>query len=134
MDKIEHRFIEVKGLKLHVAELGTGSKVVILVHGFPEIWYTWRHQMIALANAGYRAVAPDFRGYGLSDQPAHPETTSFMDLVNDLLGLVNQLHISKAFLIAKDFGVRPAFLFALLHPERVRGVITLGVPYSPPVP
>ncbi|KAK9706688.1 hypothetical protein RND81_07G144900 [Saponaria officinalis] len=90
--------------------------------------------MVGLANAGYRAVAPDFRGYGLSDKPTSPETTSFLDLVHDLLGLLDHLHISKAFLIAKDFGVRPAYLFALLHPERVRGLISLGVPYIPPAP
>ncbi|KAL2931999.1 Epoxide hydrolase A [Bienertia sinuspersici] len=134
MDQIKHSHIEVRGLKLHIAETGTGSKVVILLHGFPEIWYTWRHQMIGLADAGFRAIAPDFRGYGLSDKPANLETMSFMDLVFDLLGIVDHLAISKVFLIAKDFGARPAYLFALQYPDRVEGVITVGVPYMPPRP
>ncbi|KAL2932007.1 AB hydrolase superfamily protein YfhM [Bienertia sinuspersici] len=133
MDQIKHSHIEVRGLKLHIAETGTGSKVVILLHGFPEIWYTWRHQMIGLADAGFRAIAPDFRGYGLSDKPANLETMSFMDLVFDLLGIVDHLAISKVFLIAKDFGARPAYLFALQYPDRVEGVITVGVPYMPPL-
>lgn len=90
--------------------------------------------MVALANAGFRAIAPDFRGYGLSDQPPNPHTTTFMDLCDDLLGILDQLAVSKVFLIAKDFGVRPAYLFALFHPDRVLGLITLGVPYIPPGP
>lgn len=72
-----------------------GSRVVILLHGFPEIWYTWRHQMVGLANGGFRAIAPDFRGYGLSDKPTFPQTASFKDLVFDLLGIVDHLDISK---------------------------------------
>ncbi|KAL3519709.1 hypothetical protein ACH5RR_017858 [Cinchona calisaya] len=108
MDKIEHKFIEVNGLKLHVAEAGgNGSKAVLLFcHGFPEIWYSWRYQMIAVAEAGYRALAPDYRGYGLSDPP-------------------------PVFLIGKDFGSRVAYVFTLLHPDRVTGVITLGIPFLP---
>ncbi|XP_057950240.1 uncharacterized protein LOC131145152 [Malania oleifera] len=132
MEEIEHKHIEVGGLKLHVAAIGTGSSVVVFLHGFPEIWYTWRHQMLAVASAGFRAIAPDYRGYGLSDQPPHPDKTSFADLVSDLLAILDFLGISKVFLVGKDFGIRPAYLFALLHPERVLGVITLGVPYLPP--
>uniref|UniRef100_A0A7C9CJC9 Soluble epoxide hydrolase n=2 Tax=Opuntia streptacantha TaxID=393608 RepID=A0A7C9CJC9_OPUST len=90
--------------------------------------------MVALANAGFRAVAPDFRGYGLSDQPPNPQTTTFMDLCHDLLGILDQLAISKVFLMAKDFGLRPAYLFALFHPDRIQGLIALGVPYIPPGP
>ncbi|KVG43318.1 Epoxide hydrolase-like protein [Cynara cardunculus var. scolymus] len=76
MDQIKHNYIQVDGLKLHVAEIGSQSAPpVLFFHGFPEISYTWRHQMIAVANAGYRAIAPDYRGYGLSDIPAEPEKT-----------------------------------------------------------
>ncbi|KAH9626985.1 hypothetical protein KSS87_017836 [Heliosperma pusillum] len=131
MDQIQHRYIHVRGLKLHIAETGTGSRVVILLHGFPEIWYTWRHQMIALANAGYRVIAPDFRGYGLSDIPSNPHTTTFLDLVLDLLSIIDHFALSKVFLIAKDFGTRVACVFAFLHSDRVLGLITLGVPYVP---
>ncbi|CAK9152503.1 unnamed protein product [Ilex paraguariensis] len=134
MDRIEHKYVEVNGLKLHLAEIGTGSLVVVFLHGFPEIWYSWRHQMIAVADAGFRAIAPDFRGYGLSDPPTEPEKTTFADFINDLLGILDALGISKVFLIAKDFGARPAYIFAILHPERVSGIVTLGVPFAPPGP
>ncbi|KAK3002953.1 hypothetical protein RJ639_019756 [Escallonia herrerae] len=134
MDGIQHKFIEVNGLKLHVAEIGTGSPVVVFLHGFPEIWYTWRHQMIAVAKAGFRAIAPDYRGYGLSDPPPEPEKASFSDFIADLLALLDVLAISKVFLVGKDFGAMVAYPFALLHPDRVSGVVTLGVPFMPPGP
>uniref|UniRef100_A0A2N9HH24 AB hydrolase-1 domain-containing protein n=1 Tax=Fagus sylvatica TaxID=28930 RepID=A0A2N9HH24_FAGSY len=114
-----HKFVDVQGLKLHVAEVGTGPNVVVFLHGFPEIWYSWRHQMIALANAGFRAIAPDHRGYGLSDRPPPQlNKASFVDLITDLLTLLDALQISKVFLVAKDFGARPAYLFAILHPKK----------------
>ncbi|XP_031250819.1 bifunctional epoxide hydrolase 2-like [Pistacia vera] len=134
MDKIQHKFINVQGLNLHIADTGTGPNVVVFLHGFPEIWYTWRHQMVAAANAGFRAIAPDYRGYGLSDPPSQPEKATFKDIINDLLAILDHLGISKVFLVAKDFGARPAYQFALLHPERVRGVVTMGVPFMPPGP
>ncbi|KAF5944436.1 hypothetical protein HYC85_018513 [Camellia sinensis] len=132
MDEIEHRYVEVKGLKLHVAEIGSGQSVVVFLHGFPEIWYSWRHQMIAVSNAGYRAIAPDYRGYGLSDPPAEPENAALGDLITDLLAILDALSIPKVFLVAKDFGAWPAYYFALLYPERVLGIITMGVPFLPP--
>lgn len=103
MEEIEHKYIEVNGLKLHIAEIGSGfSPVVVFLHGFPEIWYSWRYQMKAVAKAGYRAIAPDYRGYGLSDQPTQPEKTTFLDLVSDLLALLDALNISKVLLIFLD--------------------------------
>lgn len=131
MDQIQHKFIQVRGLKLHIAEIGTGSTVVVFLHGFPEIWYSWRHQMIALADAGFRAIAPDFRGYGLSDKPAEPSKAQFSDLIIDLLGILDALNIPKVFLVAKDFGARPAFCFAIKHKERTLGIVSLGVPFMP---
>lgn len=104
MDQIEHKFIEVNGLKLHVAETGGDSSYAVLFcHGFPEIWYSWRHQMVALAKAGYRAIAPDYRGYGLSDPPPVPEEATYADFISDLHSLLDALGISKVF-----------FLFSLL--------------------
>ncbi|KAI9121306.1 hypothetical protein K1719_008339 [Acacia pycnantha] len=134
LDQIQHKFVNSGGLKLHIAEIGEGPNVVVFLHGFPEIWYTWRHQMIALASAGFRAIAPDYRGYGLSDPPPQPEKTTLSDLLNDLLGILDALNLTKVFLIGKDFGAKPAYLFSILHPERVLGVVTLGVPYVPPGP
>ncbi|KAK7833437.1 bifunctional epoxide hydrolase 2 [Quercus suber] len=101
MEKIQHSHVEVRGLKLHVAQIGSGDKVVVFLHGFPEIWYTWRHQLIAVANAGYRAIAFDFRGYGLSDQPPEPEKANFNDLVDDVVGLLDSLGINKVVLATK---------------------------------
>ncbi|KAI3765046.1 hypothetical protein L2E82_15067 [Cichorium intybus] len=135
MDRIEHRFVEVKGIKLHVAEIGKeSSPTVVFLHGFPEIWYSWRHQMIGVANAGFRAIAPDFRGYGLSDHGVEPEKTSFSDLLYDTVAILDSLNIFKVFVIGKDFGAVVAYAFALLHRERVLGVVTLGVPFIPPGP
>lgn len=98
MDQIQHKFIEVHdGLKLHVAEIGSGPSVVLFLHGFPEIWYSWRHQMIAVAKAGYRALAPDYRGYGLSDPPQEPQKASFADFIKDTLALLDALSIPKVY-------------------------------------
>ncbi|KAG6416558.1 hypothetical protein SASPL_123990 [Salvia splendens] len=132
MDKIQHKFAQVNGLKIHAAEIGgESSPAVVLLHGFPEIWYSWRHQMIAVAEAGFRAIAPDYRGYGLSDPPPEPDKASFKDLVADLLSLLDALAIQKEFVIGKHFGAVVACLFARFHPQRVCGVITMGVPYLP---
>lgn len=134
MEEIKHSYIKVNELNLHVAETGSeSSPAVIFLHGFPEIWYTWRYQMIAVAKAGYRALAPDYRGYGLSDIPAEPEQTSFLDLVKDTASILDSLNISsKVFVVAKDFGAMVAYRFALFYPEKVAGVITLGVPFMRP--
>lgn len=131
MDQIQHKFLDVNGLKLHVAETGTGDKTVLFLHGFPEIWYSWRHQMIAAAKAGYRAIAPDFRGYGLSQIPSEPEKTTFKDLDDDILGILDHLEISKVAVVGKDFGSPVAYTLAILHPERVTSVVTMGVPFLP---
>ncbi|KAK1426597.1 hypothetical protein QVD17_15273 [Tagetes erecta] len=133
MDQITHKFIQVNGLNLHVAEIGSeSSPAVIFLHGFPEIWYTWRHQMVAVANAGFRAIAPDFRGYGLSDPPAEPEKATFTDMINDTAAILDSLEISKVFVIGKDFGAIVAYPFALQHSDKVVGIITLGLPFMPP--
>ncbi|KAJ9566297.1 hypothetical protein OSB04_002263 [Centaurea solstitialis] len=101
MDKIVHKFVQVNGVKLHLAEIGTeSSPAVVFLHGFPEIWYSWRHQMIAVAGAGYRAIAPDCRGYGLSDPPPETEKFGFPDIVDDLLAILDHLGIDKGFRVA----------------------------------
>ncbi|GLU23037.1 hypothetical protein SLE2022_390710 [Rubroshorea leprosula] len=132
MEKIQHNFITVRGLKLHIAELGSGPNVVLFLHGFPEIWYSWRHQMVAVADAGFRAIAPDYRGYGLSDPPTEPHKATFADFVSDIVAILDHLGVNKVFVVAKDFGTRLAYLLALFQPERVSGVVTLGAPYFPP--
>ncbi|KAL6641258.1 hypothetical protein ACP70R_019439 [Stipagrostis hirtigluma subsp. patula] len=130
--EIEHTHLPIRGLSIHVAQVGKDELgTVVFLHGFPEIWYTWRHQMLAVAAAGYRAVAPDWRGYGLSDQPPEHEEASWDDLVADVLAILDALSVPKAFLVAKDFGTMPAYYFALRHPDRTRGVMCLGIPFSP---
>ncbi|KAI6697360.1 hypothetical protein NL676_017479 [Syzygium grande] len=96
MEKIKHSHVAVRDVKLHVAEIGEGPKVVVFLHGFPETWYTWRHQMIGVADAGYRAIAIDFRGYGLSKQPLDPEKGCYADLVEDVVALLDALGIAKS--------------------------------------
>ncbi|XP_020592457.1 LOW QUALITY PROTEIN: uncharacterized protein LOC110032983 [Phalaenopsis equestris] len=131
LGKIEHSHVLIHGnigsLKLHIARIGKGELgTVVFLHGFPEIWYTWRYQMIAVADAGFQAIAPDFRGYGLSDQPPEPEKATFDELIDDLLSILDALDVPKAFLISKDFGAFPAYTFAVKHPDRVQGLVTLA--------
>ncbi|KAH7653414.1 Soluble epoxide hydrolase protein [Dioscorea alata] len=106
MEKIEHSYLIINGISLHIAHVGKGeSGDVILLHGFPEIWYSWRYQMLALAEAGFRAITPDCRGYGLSGQPQEPDKASWEDLTSDLLGILDTLNIPKEPGRAeKDFG------------------------------
>jgi len=130
--EIEHTHLPIRGLNIHVAQVGKGELgTVVFLHGFPEIWYSWRHQMLAVAAAGYRAIAPDCRGYGLSDQPPEDEEASWEDLVADVLAILDAYSVPKAFLVAKDFGAMPAYEFALQHPDRTCGVVCLGIPFSP---
>ncbi|XP_042006162.1 bifunctional epoxide hydrolase 2-like [Salvia splendens] len=131
MENIKHCFVNVRGLNLHYAEIGTGP-IVVFLHGFPEIWYSWRHQMTAVSGAGFRAIAPDFRGYGLSQPAPEPEKTTFKDMVDDLVVMLDLLEINKVVLVGKDFGAKVVYHFALVHPKRVAAVATLGVPFVVP--
>ncbi|TVU50544.1 hypothetical protein EJB05_01919, partial [Eragrostis curvula] len=127
--EIEHSYLLIRGLKLHIAHIGKGETGALLfIHGFPEVWYSWRHQMVAAAAAGFRAIAPDLPGYGLSEPPIDLAQVSWEGLTKDLLAILDSLSTSKVFLVAKDFGVKPAFDLALCHPDRVCSVVTFGVP------
>src|SRR5215470_13848013 len=86
--EVNHRFVQVNGIKMHIAEQGQGP-LVVLVHGFPELWYSWRHVLPALADAGYHAVAPDMRGYGQTDAPANIEDYTILKSVGDIVGVVH---------------------------------------------
>lgn len=129
-DGITHRFVEANGIRVHVAEQGEGP-LVVLLHGFPESWYSWRHQLPALAAAGYHAVAPDLRGYGQTDRPEGVEKYSQLHLVGDVIALLDALGEEQAVLVAHDFGTSVAWNTAQLRPDRVRGVVALSVPYLP---
>jgi pimeloyl-ACP methyl ester carboxylesterase len=95
VSEIRHRTVETNGIRLHVAEQGEGP-LVVLCHGFPESWYSWRHQLQALSDAGFHAVAPDMRGYGQSDRPAEIEQYTLLHLVGDMVGLVGALGAESA--------------------------------------
>jgi pimeloyl-ACP methyl ester carboxylesterase len=127
---VTHRFVDVGGLAVHVAEAGTGP-LVLLLHGFPECWYSWRHQLTALAEAGYHAVAPDQRGYGRTSGPAEAGQYTMLHLAGDVIGLMAALGEDQAVLAGHDWGAPVAWNTALLRPDRIRGVIGLSVPYTP---
>jgi len=130
MPEVTHRMVETNGIKLHVAEQGTGP-LVILCHGFPECWYSWRHQLGALAKAGFRAVAPDLRGYGRSDRPEEVEKYTLLHDIADIVGLVDAFGVRQAVVAGHDIGATIAWQAALLRPDRFKGVIALGPPFRP---
>jgi pimeloyl-ACP methyl ester carboxylesterase len=127
---ITHRTIEANGIHLHLAEQGEGP-LVVLCHGFPESWYSWRHQLAALSAAGYRVVAPDMRGYGQSDRPAAIDQYTLFHLVGDMVGVIDALGAEQAVIAGHDWGAPVAWHAALLRPDRFRAVIGLSVPYRP---
>ena len=130
MSEVRHRTVESNGIRMHVAEQGEGP-LVLLCHGFPESWYSWRHQLAALAAAGFHAVAPDMRGYGQTDQPAAIDEYTMLHLVGDMVGLVDALGGGAAVIAGHDWGAPVAWHSALLRPDRFRAVIGLSVPYRP---
>lgn len=135
MSDITHRFIKTNGITLHVAESGDGP-LLLLLHGWPELWYSWRRQLIALAEAGYHAVAPDIRGYGQSDAPIALDAYSMRNLLADIEGLLDALGERDAVLVGHDWGAAIAWNVAALRPDRCRAVVGMSVPYlgRPPVP
>src|SRR3954466_9683733 len=132
MTAIAHRFVDTNGIRMHVAEAGSGPPVVLL-HGFPEGWYSWRHQLSALAAAGFRAVAPDQRGYGRTDRPEPVEAYDILTLTADVVGLVRALGSDEAVVVGHDWGAPVAWHCALLRPDVFRAVGLLSVPYLPRV-
>ena len=126
----KYRMIETNGIKMHITEQGEGP-LVILCHGFPELGYSWRHQLPALAEAGFHAVAPDQRGYGKTDCPEAIEAYNIFQLVGDMVGLVHALGEEKAVIAGHDWGAPVAFNCALLRPDIFHSLILLSVPFSP---
>jgi pimeloyl-ACP methyl ester carboxylesterase len=127
---VTHRFVDVGGLTMHVAEAGSGP-LVVLLHGFPECWYSWRHQLAALAGAGYHVVAPDQRGYGRTGGPEAADQYTMLHLVGDVIGLLDAMGAEQAVIAGHDWGAPVAWNTALLRPDRVSAVIGLSVPHMP---
>jgi pimeloyl-ACP methyl ester carboxylesterase len=127
------KIIKTNSLNLSVEIAGEGP-LVLLIHGWPESWYSWRHQITALAAAGYRVAAPDVRGYGGSDKPREIEAYDMASMTADMAGLITALGEEQAVVVGHDWGAPIAWNTALLHPERVRAVAGLSVPYTGPGP
>ena len=119
------------GIRMAVYEQGDGFPVVFS-HGFPELAYSWRNQLPALAEAGYRAIAPDQRGYGLTTRPDEIELYSLEHLCGDLVGLLDALEIDKAVFVGHDWGGGVVWRMPLLHPDRVAGIVGVNTPFGRP--
>jgi pimeloyl-ACP methyl ester carboxylesterase len=122
-----HRAVSANGIRLHVAECDGGGPLVVLLHGFPEFWWSWRHQVVDLAERGFRAVAIDLRGYGDSDKP--PRGYDLWTLAGDVAGLIRALGESRAHLVGHDWGGLIAWTVTALHPRLVRSLAVLGAPH-----
>ena len=128
MDGIRHRNIPSNGITMHIAEAGPDDgRTVVLCHGFPECWYSWRHQLVALGEAGFHAIAPDQRGYGLTDMPGDVGEYTQLHLVGDLVGLLDALDVEHAAIVGHDWGGPVAWHAALLRPDRFDAVAALSV-------
>ena len=127
MSKTTQRIIECNGIRLNIAEQGEGP----LVHGFPESWFSWRHQIDALAAAGFRVVAPDMRGYGKSDAPQAIDQYTILHLVGDMVGILDALGAATAVIVGHDWGASVASQAALTRPDRFRAVAALSIPFRP---
>ena len=127
---IRQRRIVTNGIELNIAEQGEGP-LVLMLHGFPESWYSWRHQFAPLAAAGFHAVAPDMRGYGKSDKPHNIDAYNQVQVVNDIVGLIPALGYQTAIVFGHDWGAPTAWSCALNHPDKFTAVGALSVPFSP---
>ena len=123
--------LDVNGLRMQVAVQGSGP-LVLLCHGFPELWVSWRAQLEALAAAGYRAVAPDMRGYGGTTAPGDATAYTQLHLVGDMVELVRALKETQAVIVGHDWGAPVAWNSALLRPDVFRAVVGMSVPFAPP--
>jgi pimeloyl-ACP methyl ester carboxylesterase len=128
--ELEDTFIHTNGIRLHLVQTGPKSGVpVLLLHGFPEFWYGWRKQIPTLADAGFRVMVPDQRGYNLSDKPKGIRNYRFDELVRDILGLIDALDYEKVNVVGHDWGAVVAWMLAYQHPERLNRLGIMNVPH-----
>ncbi len=139
LDFVRERFVDTNGIRMHLVEAGPDDgSVVVLCHGFPESWYSWRHQLRALGDAGYRVIAPDQRGYGQTDMPDDVDAYTQLHLVGDLVGMLDASGIDQAVVVGHDWGAPVAWNAAALRPDRFIAMSALSVhwtgihPYSGP--
>lgn len=134
-DDIKLRMIETNGINMRIAEMGEGP-LVVLVHGWPESWYSWRHQIRALAKAGYHVVAPDMRGYGGTDHPEDVNAYNIEELSADVVGIVDAMGEEQAYLVGHDWGAIVCWNTIRRYQDRFKALANMSVPLSPrgPVP
>ena len=125
---IRHRTLSANGIDIHVAECGEGP-LVLMCHGWPELWYVWRHQLVALAEAGFHAVAPDMRGFGETTAPADPAAYTILHTVGDMVALVGALGASHALIVGHDWGAPVAWNCAMMRPDLFPAVAGMSVPH-----
>ncbi len=129
-DLYEHVFVETNGVRLHLVTAGNPQgRAVVLLHGFPEFWYGWRHQIPALAAAGRFVIVPDQRGYNLSEKPGGVSSYRLKELVGDILGLLDHFGLERAAIVGHDWGAAVAWSLAIHHSERVDHLGILNVPH-----
>jgi len=131
-DGFEHGQLDANGISIHTVSMGEGP-LVLFCHGFPESWYSWRHQLPVVAAAGFRAVAIDMRGYGQTSAPAAVAAYSLSNLVGDVVATVAGLGETEAIIVGHDWGAPVAWYAALMRPDLFRAVAALSVPYIPPI-
>ena len=134
VDGVSSRFIESNGIRMRIFEAGDSGPLVLMAHGWPESWYNWRHQLVALADAGYRAVAPDMRGYGGTDAPPAVEDYDIIDLTDDMVGILDALGEETAVMVGHDWGALVAWNAVIRYPARFDGLIAMSVPYGGTAP
>jgi pimeloyl-ACP methyl ester carboxylesterase len=128
--ELEHSTITTNGIRLHVVQAGPRSGVpILLLHGFPEFWRCWKHQIPALVDAGFRVIVPDQRGYNLSDKPKGIKSYIVDELVKDIIGLIDALEYEKVNLVGHDWGAVVSWMLAYKHPERLQRLGILNVPH-----
>ncbi|KAG2256117.1 hypothetical protein Bca52824_075411 [Brassica carinata] len=136
LDGVEHKTLKVNGINMHVAEIpasGSGrDQIILFIHGFPELWYTWRHQMTALSSLGYRTIAPDLRGYGDTDAPEKVEEYTYLNVVGDLVALIDAVAggDEAVFLVGHDWGALIAWQLCMYRPEKVKALVNMSVAFS----
>lgn len=131
-EDIQHKIVNVNGINMHIAEKGQGP-LILFIHGFPLLWYSWRHQITALASLGYRAVAPDLRGYGDTDAPAEVSSYTCLHVVGDVIALLDAVAADqeKVFVVGHDWGALIAWYLCLFRPDRVKALVNLSVVFNP---
>ncbi|KAK1440440.1 hypothetical protein QVD17_06267 [Tagetes erecta] len=130
MEGINHRTLRVNDINMHIAEKGQGP-IILFLHGFPELWYTWRHQIHAFAAFGYHCVAPDLRGYGDTDAPKAVTSYTCFHVVGDLVALIDSLDVESVYLVAHDWGAMIGWYLCMFRPEKVKAYACMSVPYRP---